>query len=329
MQTHAASRGAHTENTRNEPLFRAEDLSKRYGQTVALDGVNVAVPHGSIGLLGPNGAGKSTLIRLLLGLTRPTSGRCFTLGLDAAESGVQIGRRIGYMPESDCLPTDTVAFEVVRHMAEVSGLPPSAARIRTADIMYLCGLDEERYRPIREFSTGMKQRVKLAQALVHDPDVIFLDEPTNGLDPNGHDDMLDLIDTIHHDLGISIVLSSHVLEDVERVCEFVVMVAEGRLIGAEQLSSLVTQTDLLSVEVEGDRDAFRSHIEGRGVPVDFRETRIVVELVDDSVYDTVRDAAVASGVAVRNLSRRRRSLEDVYIARMEAFDQNPNGAGDV
>jgi ABC-2 type transport system ATP-binding protein len=329
MQTHAAIRGEHTENTSNAPLFRAEDLSKHYGQTVALDGVNVTVPHGSIGLLGPNGAGKSTLIRLLLGLTRPTFGHCYTLGLDATNSSVEIGRRIGYMPESDCLPTDTVAFEVVRHLAEVSGLPPSAARIRTADILYLCGLDEERYRPIREFSTGMKQRVKLAQALVHDPDVIFFDEPTNGLDPSGHDDMLELIDTIHHNLGISIVLSSHVLEDVERVCEFVVMVAEGRLIGAERLSSLVTQTDLLSVEIEGDREAFRSHVEGRGIPVDLKEMRIVVELADDSVFDVVRDAAVASGAAVRNMSRRRRSLEDVYIARMDEFDQNPNGAGDV
>jgi ABC-2 type transport system ATP-binding protein len=327
MQTHAPPRQASTRELTDDPLFQTQDLSKHYGRTVALDNVSLTVPHGAIGLLGPNGAGKSTLIRLLLGLTRPSSGQAMTLGLDASQHGVAIGQHIGYMPESDCLPMDTVAFEFVRHMAEVSGLPPSAARIRTADILYLCGLDEERYRPIKEFSTGMKQRVKLAQSLVHDPDVIFLDEPTNGLDPAGHDDMLRLIDTIHRRLGISVVLSSHVLDDVERVCDFVIMIAEGRLLGAERLDTLVTQSDLLMVEIDGDSDRFCARVNDAGYVARAEDTKIMIELTDDVIYDVVRDTVVEIGGALRNLSRRRRSLEDVYLSRVEESTHDADGAG--
>jgi ABC-2 type transport system ATP-binding protein len=199
-----------------EPVIRTAGLRKAYGSVVALEELTIDVPRAAVGFLGANGAGKTTLLSLLLGLRRPSAGAMTVLGRDVATEASAIRARVGYMPESDCLPRDVTAAEFVGHMAAMSGLPPEAARLRAAETLYHCGLEEERYRPIGGFSTGMKQRVKLAQALVHGPDLLFLDEPTNGLDPGGRAQMLQLIKRIYSELGITIVLSSHVLEDVYR-----------------------------------------------------------------------------------------------------------------
>src|SRR4051794_7194411 len=204
-------------------------LVKRYGSVVALDNVDLAVPRAAVGLLGPNGAGKSTLLKILLGLSRPNSGKARVLGRDAVVDGRELRMRVGYMPETDTLPDNATAADFVSHMAEMSGLPRRAARQRAADVLYQVGLDEERYRLLRGFSTGMRQRVKLAQAIVHDPELVFLDEPTNGLDPTGREEMLVLIERIHRQLGILVVLSSHILDDVERVCEYVVVLDHGKV----------------------------------------------------------------------------------------------------
>jgi ABC-2 type transport system ATP-binding protein len=294
-------------------LISAESLAKHYGNTVALDQISVDLPTSSIGLLGPNGAGKSTFLKLMLGLIQPTSGELRVFGHDVKAEPLEVRRRIGYMPESDCLAMDTTAFDFVRHMAEVSGLPSTDARLRAADMLYLCGLDESRYRMIREFSTGMKQRVKLAQALVHDPDLVFLDEPTNGLDPAGHEEMLSLIRRIYTELGIAVVLSSHVLEDIEQVCDYVMMVDSGRLIGSGYLSELMDSQQEITLEIDGDLGEFVSILESAAIEVTRKEELLTVAYADDAVFDLIRDAAVESGAAIRSMAARRTSLEEFYI----------------
>src|SRR5215212_90624 len=232
-------------------------LVKRYGSVVALDNVDLAVPRAAVGLLGPNGAGKSTLLKILLGLSRPNSGKARVLGRDAVVDSHELRMRVGYMPETDTLPDNATAADFVSHMGEMSGLPTRDARQRAADVLYQVGLDEERYRLIKGFSTGMKQRVKLAQAIVHDPELVFLDEPTNGMDPQGREEMLELITRIHRHLGIAVVVSSHILEDIERVCDYVVIVNGGRLVLAQPIGNEIgiTNTDLL-VRVDGNPTAF-------------------------------------------------------------------------
>jgi ABC-2 type transport system ATP-binding protein len=299
-------------------LIEASNLSKHYGRTVALDQVSVELPRSSIGLLGPNGAGKSTFLKLMLGLSNPTGGDLRVFNRDVTREPLEVRRRIGYMPESDCLAMDTTAFDFVRHMAEVSGLPATDARLRAADMLYLCGLDEERYRMIREFSTGMKQRVKLAQALVHDPDLVFLDEPTNGLDPSGHEDMLALIRRIYDELGIAVVLSSHVLEDIERVCDYVMMIDSGKLIGSGYLADLMDTQQEITIEIDGDFSAFEREMAAYQIALESRDGFISIKYEDESVFDAVRDAAVESGVAIRSLAARRTSLEEFYIGVVEA-----------
>jgi ABC-2 type transport system ATP-binding protein len=308
------------------PLISAVDLSKRYGRTVALDQVSVDLPYSSIGLLGPNGAGKTTFLKLMLGLSRATSGSLSVFGRDVEHEPLEVRRRIGYMPESDCLAMDSTAFDFVRHMAEVSGLPSTDARIRAADMLYLCGLDEERYRMIREFSTGMKQRVKLAQALVHDPDLVFLDEPTNGLDPAGHDEMLNLIHRIHHELGIAVVLSSHVLEDIERVCDFVMMIDAGRIIGTGYLGSLMGAKQEITVEIDGDASAFAQALSARSVESSFQDGLFTINHSEDAVFDAIRDSASDTQSAIRALAARKVSLEEFYIDMVETSrEQSDNG----
>jgi ABC-2 type transport system ATP-binding protein len=317
--TQLQSRTHHLES--GSPLIKTINLSKHYGQTIALDDVSVELPRSTIGLLGPNGAGKTTLLKLLLGLARPTSGNLEVFGADVRSNMFEIRRRIGYMPESDCLATDVSAFDFVRHMAETSGLPTRDARLRTSEILYLCGLDEERYRMIREFSTGMKQRVKLAQALVHDPDLVFLDEPTNGLDPSGHDEMLSLIKRIHNELGIAVVLSSHVLEDVERVCDYVMMIDAGKLIGCGYLSDLMESKREITLEIEGDAQAFHEALTALGVTAESVDGVYTIAYEDDEMLDTVRDVAADTGTAIRSLGARRTSLEEFYIDVVESFEK--------
>ena len=209
-----------------EVLLEARELTKRYGDILALDAVSFTISNGVTGLLGPNGAGKSTAIKLFLGLLIPSEGAAEVMGEKPYES-VEGRANLGYMPEHDCLPSSITASEFLTHMAQVSGIPPVFARTRAADILRHVGLDEERYRSIGQYSTGMKQRVKLAQALVHDPVIVLLDEPTSGLDPAGRDDMLRLIQRTGQEFGISIVLSTHLMGDVEATCDNIIVLEAG------------------------------------------------------------------------------------------------------
>jgi ABC-2 type transport system ATP-binding protein len=292
-------------------LLRARGLTKRYADVVALDGVDFEIGDTVTGLLGPNGAGKSTAIKLFLGLIEPTSGTAEVMGEPAA-GNLAVRARLGYMPEHDCLPPSVSAAEFLTHMAGVSGLPPAQARARAADTLRLVGLFEERYRSIGGYSTGMKQRVKLAQALVHDPALVLLDEPMAGLDPAGRDEMLELVRRTHRDFGISVVLSSHIMGDVERVCERILVLESGRVAQEGQVSAFAGDTTTVYVEVTERRDEFVAALRARRVAAEIEAGAVVIDSVDDHGYDLIRDALVASGAPLRRLAPRRRALTELF-----------------
>jgi ABC-2 type transport system ATP-binding protein len=262
--------------------------------------------------VGANGAGKSTLIKILLGLLPATSGSARVLDLDVGTDGDEIRRTVGYMPEHDCLPPDVTATEFVVHMARMSGLPMAAARERTADTLRHVGLYEERYRPIGGYSTGMRQRVKLAQALVHDPRLVLLDEPTNGLDPAGRDEMLGLIRRIGTEFDISVLVTSHLLGELERVCDHVVVVDSGRLLRSSSTADVTAASGLLAVEVDRSSDRLAALLTGQGVLVHPAGRTLEVELRDDTVYDTVRDAVADLGLGLVRLERRRHRMAEIF-----------------
>jgi ABC-2 type transport system ATP-binding protein len=297
------------------PLIEATALTKRYGAHVtALDGLTLEVEPGIIGLVGANGAGKSTFIKILLGLLAPTSGSASVMGLDVAREGTQIRQFVGYLPEHDCLPPDLSATEFVSHMGRMSGLPATAARERTAEVLRHVGLYEERYRPIGGYSTGMKQRVKLAQALVHDPKLLLLDEPTNGLDPSGRDEMLALVKRTGTEFGIATVVASHLLGEIERVCTFLLAIDNGKLLRAAPISSFTERTGTLGVEVEDGADALAARLTGSGLDARVEGRTVLVDAPDERPYDLVRDAIDELSLSLVRLEHRRHRLEDLFRA---------------
>jgi ABC-2 type transport system ATP-binding protein len=300
------------------PAIMTRGLTKRYKGFAALNGVDLDVPRTAVGLLGANGAGKSTLIKTLLGLIDADDGDASVLGIDVRRDPVAVRRVVGYMPEADCLPGDATAADFVAHMAEVAGLPARAARQRAADVLYQVGLDEERYRLIKGFSTGMKQRVKLAQAIVHDPQLVMLDEPTAGMDPQGRDEMLALVARIHERMGISVVLSSHILDDIERVCRYVVILDHGDVVASQPMETIDEGGGDLVVRIDGDRAAFIARLLELGA--DARPAgeqggldEVIIRRDGEDSHDAVRDAAADLGIPLRSMHARTRSLEDLYF----------------
>jgi len=294
-----------------EALLQARGLTKRFGKVLALDRVDVEIGRAITGLLGPNGAGKSTLIRLFLGLLEPTDGVAEALGQNASRN-VAVRARLGYMPEHDCLPGNVSAAEFISHMAEVSGLPRGHARSRAADALRHVGLFEERYRPIGGYSTGMRQRVKLAQALVHDPVLVFLDEPTAGLDPTGREEMLALIRKTSREFGISLLLSSHLMGDVERTCDRILLLERGEVVHHGDVASFTSETETLYVDVTGRRDEFVAALRERRLDARVEGVTVVVPDVVDVHYDAIRDALVASGAPLRRMAPHRRTLAELF-----------------
>jgi len=294
------------------PMIQTEALTKRYGSVTAVSELSVDVEPGVVGLIGANGAGKSTLIKMVLGLLPATSGRATVLGLDVATDGAAIRERVGYMPEHDCLPPDVSATELVVHMARMSGLPRAAARERTADTLRHVGLYEERYRSIGGYSTGMKQRVKLAQALVHDPQLVLLDEPTNGLDPAGRDDMLGLIRRIGTEFGISVLVASHLLGELERVCDHVVVIDAGQLLRSSSTADVTAASPLIAVEVTERTEDLAAALRQAGLGVATVGPLLEVDLRDDMTYDVVRDAVVRLGVGLVRMERRRHRMAEIF-----------------
>ena len=293
------------------PLLEATDLTKRYGSTLALDSVSFAVERGITGLLGPNGAGKSTAMKLFLGLLIPTSGSATVMGERPYEN-VMARTHLGYMPEHDCLPPAMTASEFLTHMAQISGLPPGSARSRTADVLRHVGLDEERYRSIGEYSTGMKQRVKLAQALVHDPVLVFLDEPTAGLDPVGREEMLALIRRTGREFGISIMLSTHLMGDVETTCDRIIVLEGGVVAEAGDVAGFTAESETVYIDVYDNVESLISALAGRGLEASLDGVSVAVEGVGDAEYDEIRDALVETGSRLRRLGPRRSRLSDIF-----------------
>ena len=293
-------------------MIRTDGLTMRFGRITALDSLTVDVKPGVTGLVGANGAGKSTLLKILLGLLPATDGTARVLDLDVAADGPAIRERVGYMPEHDCLPPDSSATEFVVHMGRMSGLPTTAARERTADTLRHVGLYEERYRPMGGYSTGMRQRVKLAQALVHDPSLILRDEPTNGLDPAGRDDMLALIRRIGLEFGISVIVTSHLLGELERVCDGIVVIDGGRLLKHSTTASVTAQTPVVSVEVDGDRATLLARLTDAGLTVRAEGRLLQVDVADDAAYDVVRDAVAELGLGLVRMERQRHRMTEIF-----------------
>ncbi|WP_460515821.1 ABC transporter ATP-binding protein [Flindersiella endophytica] len=306
------------------------DLTMRFPGVTALDQLTVSVEPGVTGLVGANGAGKSTLIKILLGLLPATSGSAQVLNLDVRTQGPEIRQRVGYMPEHDCLPPDVSAAEFVVHLGRMSGLPMTSARERTSDILRHVGLYEERYRPIGGYSTGMKQRVKLAQALVHDPQLVFLDEPTNGLDPAGRDEMLGLIRRIGSDFGISVLVTSHLLGELERIAGQVVIIDGGRLLRSSTTADFTRTTERLQVEVisfepggalDSGRDILGNALAEKGVVVTPAGRMLDIQVAGEETVDLIRDLTAQLGLGLVRMEQHRHHIDEVFRT-----DPVPTGA---
>ena len=281
------------------------------------------MPRGLVGLVGANGAGKTTLFRLLLGLARPTEGTVEVCGHPVAADPIGARSRLGYMPEHDCLPLDQTAADVVATLGEMSGLPARAARQRASEVLDLVGLDEARFRPVGGFSTGMRQRVKLAQSLVADPELALLDEPTAGLDPTGREEMLVLVARLAT-FGISVLLATHLLDDVARVCDHVVMLDGGRLVVSGPTETLLHQTGKFTVEVNAGIGRLTRALTERGLTVvasgdaaldgEAGAIDIVVGPDPETVLDTIRDVLADLGLPLHRLSSRAASLDEAFTS---------------
>ncbi len=300
-----------------DPLLRLDRLTKRYPGVTALDALTVVVPRGLVGLVGANGAGKTTLFRMMLGLAHPTEGRIEVCGFDVASDPIGVRSRLGYMPEHDCLPLDQTAADVVSTFGELSGLPARAARQRSSDILDLVGLDEARFRPIGGFSTGMRQRTKLAQALVGDPELILLDEPTAGLDPLGREEMLALVARLGT-FGISVLMATHLLDDVQQVCDHVVMIDGGRLVVSGATDDLLERTGQVTVDVGPHWSELLPALAAAGLRAVPDDNLVEVTIDGDNDLDALRDVIAALGLPLHRLSTRLTSLDEVFLDRAGA-----------
>jgi ABC-2 type transport system ATP-binding protein len=293
------------------PVVDADGVVKRFGTVTALNGATLRIERGITGLVGANGAGKTTLLGLVLGLSRPDEGSLEVLGLDPTHAGTEVRALVGYSPEHHNLPGDVRAVDLVAHLSEVHGLPHRDAVARASDALWQVGLGEERFRALGTMSTGQRQRVKLAAALAHDPRLLLLDEPTDGLDPVQREDMLTLIRRIGTVYGIDVVLSSHLLDEVERVCDGAVILGEGRVLAQGPLDDLRARVGGWEVEVEAEADRLEEVLAARGATVKRAGARLRIEGLDGA--DEIRDAVADLGLALVRLQRRRLSLEDVFL----------------
>jgi ABC-2 type transport system ATP-binding protein len=296
------------------PVVDLQHVSVRYGDQWALRDVSATFPGGAVGLLGPNGAGKSTMIKALLGLLAPDSGEMRVFGLDVRRSPLQIRGRIGYMPENDAHIPRMNAVTFVAYCGELCGLPPADAMQRAHEVLYYVGLGEARYRNIEQYSTGMKQRIKLAQALVHDPSLLFLDEPTNGMDPKGRDEMLELIRDIAHHKQINLILSSHLLPDVEYTCDHVVVLDKGGIATAGPIATLKGPSGrVFELRVKGVADQFLAAMSAAGLECHATEEDVMrVFVPDERGPRFLFTLAAQHKVQVRHLRASVPTLEDVF-----------------
>ncbi len=302
-------------------LVETSGLTKFYGEVRALTNFSIKIQPGAVGLLGPNGAGKSTFIKLLLGLISPTSGSGRVLSNDIIERALEIRFRIGYMPENDCYLPDLNAVSYLSYLGQLSGLSPHDAMQRAHESLYYVKIGDERYRNIETYSSGMKQKIKLAQSLVHDPELIFLDEPTTGLDPTGRREMLGFIKGLVKDQGKNILFSSHILTDIEQVCDKVIIMNHGELIAEDSINNLLFEKNPdLVVRVRGNEKEFISSLKAVGLEPVKRRNDILIKH-SPNLSKRVIEIAAASGVQLRHLSTSKRSLEELFV---KIIGQNEN-----
>jgi ABC-2 type transport system ATP-binding protein len=299
-----------------DPVVTLEGVTVTYGNNRALRDVTSSFAAGAVGLLGPNGAGKSTMIKSLLGFIVPQGGRLRVLGLDVAEAPLDIRARVGYMPESDAHNPGMNAVSFVAYCGELAGLPRVDAMQRAHEVLFYVGLGEARYRNVETYSTGMKQRIKLAQALVHDPDLLFLDEPTNGMDPKGRDEMLELIRDLAHNKGVNLILCSHLLPDVEYTCDHVVVMDKGAIAASGPIAALKQPRGRvyeLRVKTAGELDQFVERLRASGLECKQTDEDVMrVFVPGDGGARELFALAASEHVQVRHLRPSVPTLEDVF-----------------
>ena len=304
----------------NTAVVQLDDVTVIYGKNAALKGVTAKFNRGAVGLLGPNGAGKSTMLKALLGFVKPTEGRMTVLDLDVAHRPLEIRARICYMPESDAHIPGMNAVSFVGYCGQLAGLPAVDAMQRAHEVLYYVGLGEARYRNVETYSTGMKQRIKLAQALVHDPDLLFLDEPTNGMDPKGRDEMLELIRDLGHNKNVNLILSSHLLPDVEYTCDDVVVMDKGQVAAQGPIAQLKGPGGrVFELRIKGDLPAFLDVLRGEGMECTSTDEDVMRVFIPDALgtsdvnaQRTLFSLAARHGVQVRHLRPSIPTLEDVF-----------------
>jgi ABC-2 type transport system ATP-binding protein len=304
-------------------LIRTDSVTKWFGSTEALSSLSIELRPGTIGLVGPNGSGKTTLLRLLLGLLPPTSGTLSVLGHDPQRDPLGVREQVGYMPEHDCLMPDLSGVGFVAYMGRVSGLPREVAMSRAHEVLEFVGLKEQRYRKISEYSVGMRQRVKLAQAVVHDPPLCLLDEPTSGLDPEGREEMLGLVAALSRLGGRSFVLSTHLLPDTEGLVDQVLLLNAGKLLAAGSVEHLLsTRSPETVIRFRGDGPGFIAALARRGINARAQEAELRAVLPSDSSRP-VFEAANETRTQVRYLGPAVRTIEDLFLSLVEETSSSP------
>ena len=297
-------------------MIEAKNVIKKYGQVIALDDFTVDIPKGKIGILGPNGAGKSTFVKIALGLIESTSGEITVLGENLDKNSIEIRKKIGYMPEHDCIPNHMTGVEFLIEMGQVSGLDYQTATQRTHEILGHLRMGEEKYRPIDEYSGGMRQKIKLAQGLVHGPELMFLDEPTSGLDPSARQEMLETINGLAEISDTSVLLSTHILQDVETVCDYVVIVNNGKLQIKENVKELVKrQTDTIQIRVGDNSDKFISILEQNNNKrnVEITDRWIRVPYTNEDSFKEIISAAASANCQLYEMERVPVTMDNIYL----------------
>ena len=316
--------------TGTEPVITSRNLRKMYGPHLALDDINLDIPPGAIGILGPNGAGKSTLFKCLLGLITTTSGDGTVLGYDIRTEGAKIRSRIGYMPEYDALDPGLSGVDLVRYSGELLGMNPAHATRRAHEVLQYVGLKDQRYRKIETYSTGMKQAAKLACALVHDPDLLICDEPTNGLDQRARDFMLQTLKKTVTEGNRTVLMSSHVMDDVQDVCDRIVMIHKGKIVVQRRIDDLASQVEReIEISVWGGASRMQEELESRGLVVRRMGRVLRVIRVDESTTSEIINAAVSAQVQVRQMQEYDPDLEDIFLLIMDKLGTEVKGTSDL
>ncbi|MGB9596800.1 MAG: ABC transporter ATP-binding protein [Candidatus Poribacteria bacterium] len=295
-------------------IVKFSNVSILYGDFIALDDFSIEIGRGAIGLLGPNGAGKTTFIKTILGLLIPQNGSAEVFGMDVVQNKIEIRRQIGYVPESDCYIAGMSGVNFVTYMGKLCGMPSKSAIQRAHEILEYVGMDEEKYRLIETYSTGMKQKIKLAQSLIHDPKLLLLDEPTTGMDPKGRQEMLDLIKDISSSKDINIILSSHILPDIEYTCQDVIVLREGKLVITGNIQDLKnTHKKIYEVRIKGDSEVFLSLLKSKGIELwEYERNHFRVSLPENADTQEIFKIASDNGIQIRQLVQTCYSLEDVF-----------------